>query len=329
MSYHPNLFTKFQAKILPQLGKNPYQGRIFWRLSPVFAYVMSHKETAYGIDPLYDRWLFVSPKFYINYIWNLSAISLFTKFFIISFGLTFGPIWTLFLHQMGNVKDVRWRATKVTELLKDSILNWSANTNPNKRILVDIIGAGSGCYAIEALLQLKQFNIDNVLFRFIDTDSGTYKLAKKYAVKKGLKIDEFEQFCPFYKADILSKEYPLEDSEKLHVILMVGLGDHLDKNPKNKKNDSLQKEDVAVTNKNIIDVYRRFYDALDSKGVFITSFISHNIEEKFLEKAIKWRHRHRNLETIKVILEKSGWNNSKQQSFKGPNKIQNVLLISK
>ena len=70
MTPRPNVVTRFLGWWLPRLAERPTRGRRLLRFSPVFTYSFMHPETAFGIEPLYARSLWVSPAYYVKEIWQ-------------------------------------------------------------------------------------------------------------------------------------------------------------------------------------------------------------------------------------------------------------------
>jgi len=325
----PNVITRFLTWWLPRLAERPARGRRVLRFSPVFTYSFMHPETAYGIEPVYGRWLWVSPAYYVKEVWK-APISLGEKLFTVAVGLTTGVFWTLLLHQAANNRDVRWRARQVARALETEILDLAkGSSDAGRPLIIDVLGAGSGCYMIDAILRARQAGVPNISCRFIDKDPGTYQLARQYAHKRGLDDREFERLCPSLEQDVLSAAAG-DHTNSRHIVLLIGLGDHIDKDPRaRERNESLEADDIRDTNRNLISLYRQIHDSLVPNGRFITSFISHNGEERFLTKVAKWRHRHRSWEMVQGILKLSGWEGSAPRLFTGPFGIQHVVVVQR
>jgi len=288
-----------------------------------------HPETAFGIEPLYARSLWVSPAYYVKEIWQ-APISLGEKLFTLAVGLTTGLFWTLLWHQAANIHDVRWRAKQVARALETEILDLAkVSSDASRPLVIDVLGAGSGCYMINAILVAKKAGIPNISCRFIDKDPGTYQLARQYAHKRGWDDMEFKRMCPSLERDVLSAAAG-DPATSRHIVLLIGLGDHIDKDPRGReRNESLDIDDIRDTNRNLISLYRQIHDSLVPNGRFITSFISHNVEERFLSKVAKWRHRHRSWAMLQGIFKLSGWEGSAPRLFTGPYGIQHVVVVQK
>jgi len=329
MTQRPNVVTRFLAWWLPRLAEQPARGRRLLRFSPVFTYSFMHPETAYGIEPLYGRWLWVSPAYYVSEVWR-APISRGEKLFTLAVGFTTGVFWTLLWHQSANIQDVRWRARQAARALETEILDLVKDgSDPSRPLLIDVLGAGSGCYVIDAVLTARKAGISNISCRFIDKDPGTYELARRFAHKRGVDDAEFERMCPSLEQDVLGAAAG-DAVRSRHIVLLIGLGDHIDKDPRaRERNDSLDIDDIRDTNRNLISLYRQIYDSLFPNGRFITSYVSHNVEERFLAKVAKWRHRHRTWEMLRGIFTLSGWDGNSARLFTGPYGIQHVVVARK
>lgn len=325
-----NIFTRIHAWCLPKFADNIPLGRLFLRFSPVFTHVISRPETAYGIEPLYNYWLWTKLRPYVKTAWA-APVSRMERVFSIAVGLTTGPLWNYFWHQMAIIIDVRWRAKKTSSVLHAVLLEISKRRSPDETIHVDVIGAGSGCYTIDAYLSCAAAGATNLCFHLLDNDPGTYDLARAHAAKRGIDSDRFASVFPFEQVDIYQDLLGSEPStRRCDVALLIGLSDHIDKNPRARdRNDSCVIEDVRDTNQNLIEVYRRLHSVLPSDGVFITSFVSHHVEERFLAKVVKWRHRHRTWEMLQMILRLAGWAESKRDHYVAPHGIEHVVVLSK
>ena len=330
MKTKPNILTRLHAWCLPKFAENVPLGRRYLRFSPVFLHVISHPETAYGIEPLYGYWMWAPVRRYLKTAWA-APVSRVERLFCIAVGLTTGPLWNYFWHQMAIIIDVRWRAKRTTAVLHDALLDLSRRRTPQQTLRVDVIGAGSGCYTIDAYLSAAAAGVTNMSFHFLDKDPGTYRLAREYATQRGIPNETFESVFPFAEVDILPALLgPSPSTRRCDIALLIGLGDHIDKDPRaRERHDSCSVADVRDTNRNLIGIYQQLHSGLPPDGVFITSFVSHNVEEKFLAKVVKWRHRHRTWEMLQVILDLSGWTGCRREHHPAPHAVEHVVVLRK
>lgn len=328
-----NPFTKLQSWGCSYIAKKPEAGRLLVDLSPVFAYVRSNPESAYGIVPVYQKWLMISPRWYVRAIMK-SNRPRWQKFSLLAFGFTLGPLWTLFIHQMANVRDVHWRGKAVADAIaKDLVLQ--ADSSEMGRLQIDVIGAGSGAYAIDAFMQFQNQRPERDLtFTLVDQDSCTYGLARHTAYTRGMNDREFSINFPMITADVLQDEfYSKHEAHTRNMVVMIGIGDHIDKVIRDRHmrqlKDSDRTEDVAATNRDLISLIQKIRRTLKPGGSLVFSFVSHNSEEDFLEKVVKWRHRYRSRKMIEEVMIMSGWDMSKVQFTDGPTGIQHLMVAKK
>ncbi len=328
-----NPFTKLQSWGCTHIAKRPETGRLLVDLSPVFAYVRSNPESAYGIVPVYQQWLMVSPRWYIRAIMK-SERSPWQKMFLLAFGFTLGPLWTLFIHQMANVRDVRWRGKAVADAITKDLVQ-QADTSEVGKLQIDVIGAGSGAYAIDAYLQFQNRRAERSLtFTLIDQDGCTYGLARHTAYTRGMNDSEFALNFPMHTADVLQDEfYSKHEACTRNMVVMIGIGDHIDKVIRDRTTrqlkDSDSAEDVATTNQDLISLMQKIRRTLKPGGSLVFSFVSHNNEEVFLEKVVKWRHRYRSRKMIEELMKLAGWDMSKIEFTDGPTGIQHLMVAKK
>lgn len=328
-----NPFTKLQSWGCNHIAKRPETGRLLVDLSPVFAYVRSNPESAYGIVPVYQQWLTVSPRWYLRSILK-SDRSRLQKLFLLTFGFTLGPLWTLFIHQMANVRDVRWRGKAVADAIAEDLVK-QADSSETGKLQIDVIGAGSGAYAIDAFMQFQHRKPErNLTFTLIDQDGCTYGLARHTAYTRGLNDGEFAMNFPMVTADVLQDEfYSKHEAHTRNMVVMIGIGDHIDKVIRNRSvrqlKDSDNAEDVAATNQDLITLMQKIRRTLKPGGSLVFSFVSHNNEEAFLEKVVKWRHRYRSQKMIEELMKLAGWEMSKTRFIHGPTGIQHLMIAKK
>lgn len=328
-----NPFTMLQSWGCAHIAKRPETGRLLVDLSPVFAYVRSNPESAYGILPVYQKWLTVSPRWYIRAVMS-SDRSGWKKFLMLLFGFTLGPVWTLFIHQMANVRDVHWRGRAVADAITADLFDQVDNTESGK-LQIDVIGAGSGAYAIDAYLQFQNKKPKHSLtFSLVDRDGCTYGLARHTAYTRGMNDSEFSMNFPMVTADVLQDEfYPKQEANTRNMVVMIGIGDHIDKVLRDRHVRSLKEScdshDVAATNPDLIQLMQKIRRTLKPNGSLVFSFVSHNNEEAFLEKVVKWRHRYRSQKMIEEIMRLAGWNPAKIEFTDGPTGIQHLMVAKK
>lgn len=328
-----NPFTKLQSWGCSYIAKRPETGRLLVDLSPVFAYVRSNPESAYGIIPVYQKWLMVSPRWYVRAIMK-SDRPRWQKFALLSFGFTLGPLWTLFIHQMANVRDVHWRGKAVADAIAGNLLKQADSTEDGK-LQVDVIGAGSGAYAIDAYMHFQDRKPERSLtMTLIDRDSCTYGLARHTAYTFGMNDSEFAQNFPMLTADVLQEEfYSKHEANTRNMVVMIGIGDHIDKVIRNRElrelKDSDRAEDVAATNPDLITLMQKIRRTLKPGGSLVFTFVSHNEEEAFLEKVVRWRHRYRSRKMIEEVMAHAGWDMKKISFTDGPTGIQHLMVAKK
>ncbi|HEY8099207.1 MAG TPA: class I SAM-dependent methyltransferase [Burkholderiaceae bacterium] len=319
-----NPISSLQTKICVSLSKRPSLGRLYFDLSPVFAIVRSRPEEAISIVPLYKQSLYASPSKYIKIISELKN-GFWARAGTISFGLTFGPLLTWFIHQMANVSDVRWRARLVTSLLRQEL---GARAPLPKPVSIDVLGSGSGLYVIDALKRFQA--IPQLSISLIDHDPETYDLAQQYAKQIGINEQSFKSTFNQQCSNILSNDFYVDEEETKDFVLMIGVGDHIDKVIKNRVlrslMDSEHRFDVTATNPDLIQLLTKTRKALKSGGMLIYTFVNYNEEEPFMEKVVRWRHRYRSRKMIEAIFEASGWDNEHVEYVTGPSGVQNVVI---
>jgi hypothetical protein len=328
-----NPFTKLQTWGCTHIAKRPETGRLLVDLSPVFAYVRSNPESAYGIVPVYQQWLTVSPRWYLRAILR-SDRSRWQKLFLLTFGFTLGPLWTLFIHQMANVRDVRWRGKAVADAIAKDLLS-QAEMSESGKLQVDVIGAGSGAYAIDAFMQFQgKMPERNLTFTLVDQDSCTYGLARHTAYTRGMNDSEFAINFPMVTADVLQDEfYSKHEANTRNMVVMIGIGDHIDKVIKDRLTrqlkDSEEPEAVGATNPDLISLMQKIRRTLKPGGSLVFTFVSHNTEEAFLEKVVRWRHRYRSRKMIEEVMRLAGWDMNKVQFTDGPTGIQHLMVAKR
>lgn len=328
-----NPFTRLQTWGCSYIAKRPEAGRLLVDLSPVFAYVRSNPESAYGIVPVYQKWLMISPRWYVRAIMK-SDRSRLQKIALLAFGFTLGPLWTLFIHQMANVRDVHWRGKAVADAITKNLVT-QADATETGRLQIDVIGAGSGAYAIDAFMQFQKHRPERELtFTLVDQDSCTYGLARHTAYTRGMDDREFALNFPMITADVLHDEfYSKHEAHTRNMVVMIGIGDHVDKVIRDRHarllKDSDREEDIAATNHDLISLIQKIRRTLKPGGSLVFSFVSHNNEEAFLEKVVRWRHRYRSRKIIEGVMSLAGWDMSKVQFTDGPTGIQHVMVARK
>lgn len=320
VNHKPNIITRWQRRLLPRMAEHPAVARSLAMQSPVFAYVMAHPESPYGIEPLYRYQIWISPLQYARFIWGL-RLPAWQRLLTVSLGVSVGWLWTLFFHQMANIKDVRWRALQVATVLHEAIVR--AHDDPDTPTRVDIYGSGSARYAIDAWRRARQDGYGNVFVRFLDNDPDTFNLARRYALSHGIDDAGFVRHFEYVEHNVRSG-VPAT-GQRPDVVTLVGLGDHIDKGKrKDPDADSARGEDVARTNPGLIALHGMIRTNIARNGCFITSYVAHNPEAVFLARVAFWRHRYRSWPVFEQILHQAGWGGELAR-FSGPNAVQHVV----
>lgn len=329
-----NPFTKLHGHWCRMLAKNPGLGKIALDLSPVYAYVRNNPESAFGIIPMCKRWLFVSPRWYFKTMLQESR-PMWQKGLLLMFGLTLGPFWTLWIHQMANVRDVCWRTRHVADTLTAAVESYFYKNKLSSPLNIDILGAGSAVYAVDSFHTIKKsYNKAFLKYTLVHDDPASYNLAARYAIDSGIKGKDFSTHFPERRASIMGEEFYTEvEQGSKNIIALVGIGDHVDKIIRNRnhraRKDSEERKDVAVTNPGLIKLVGKIRHALTPGGIFIFSFASHNVEEEFLERVVHWRHRYRTQKMVAHVFELAGWNVADLSFFSGPTGVQHLVVAKK
>lgn len=330
-----NPFTKLHGHSCQLLAKNPGLGKIILDLSPVYAYVRNNPESAFGIIPMCKRWLFVSPRWYCKTILKEDR-PVWQKGLLLIFGLTLGPLWTLWIHQMANVRDVCWRTRFVADSLTSTVENCIKEGRPSAPLNIDILGAGSAVYAVDSFKTMihRRYDSESLKYTLVHDDPASYNLAARYATDSGVKGEVFSSHFPERRANIMGEEFYTEvEKESKHIIALIGIGDHVDKIIRNRnhraRKDSEERKDVAVTNPNLIKLVGKIRHALAPGGTFIFSFASHNREEEFLERVVHWRHRYRTQKMVRHVFELAGWDVKNLSFSTGPTGVQHLVVARK
>lgn len=329
-----NPFTKLHGHWCQMLAKNPGLGKIALDLSPVYAYVRNNPESAFGIIPMCKRWLFVSPGWYFKAMLQESR-PMWQKGLLLMFGLTLGPLWTLWIHQMANVRDVCWRTRHVADTLASAIESYFDKNKLSSPLNIDILGAGSAVYAVDSFHAIeKSYNKSFLKYTLVHDDPASYNLAARYAIDSGIKGKDFSTYFPERRASMMADDFYTEvEKDSKHIVALVGIGDHVDKVIRNRhhraRKDSEERKDVAVTNPALIKLVGKIRHALAPGGIFIFSFASHNIEEEFLEKVVHWRHRYRTQKMVEHVFELAGWSKENLSFSTGPTGVQHLVVARK
>lgn len=317
-----NPVTAVHSRFSQFLAIHPSIGRLVADLSPVFAYVRSNPEAAESIVPMYKRWIFVSP---FRHFALLQARPLWQRMLLVAFGMTLGPLWTLFLHQMANIRDVRWRAHMVSAILKAEAAEHQARS---QTITVDVLGSGSGLYVIDAYRRLP--SNCRTQFGLIDHLPETYDLARQYAKTTGLDEATFNSTFHQHCADITALEFYADLAGTRDMVLMIGVGDHIDKVIKNRVLRALKSsehpQDVAATNPDMIRLMSKIKSTLKPGGAFVYSFVQANMEDAYLEKVIRWRHRYRTRTMVEQMFAAAGWDSNQIEYVAGPTGVQHIAI---
>jgi len=320
-----NVITRFHGFFAPWQARHRRIGRYITYLIPVLTDVMLHAETPWGIEPLYKYKIFLSPSIYAKHL-KSSGLPGWAKPVTFVLGMVFGPLLALLFHQMGNVRDVRWRVASVRRLLIKAITSFA--DRGERLINVGIYGSGSARYALNAWKIASDRGL-NVRIYLIDKDRATFSLAARVARELGIQDEAFKQHFIFVKEDVLSiPDAYFKTHGDLDVVTFIGIGDHFDKRYSRRGNaDSVLEADVRKTNPALINAFEKILSQLNRGGIFITSFVNHNVEESYMTKVIDWKHRYRTEPMLAKIFEAAGWGDREVRLYAGPCRIQNTLWV--
>lgn len=198
---------------------------------------------------------------------------------------------------MMNAQAVRNRLKLVKQEIRRAILRFSNH----EEVRIISLAAGSAQGIIEVMAELKKEGV-RVRALLLDIDQTALDYAKELAQSHGVDGQIETVRNGVAQVSRVSKDF------KPQIIEMLGLLDYI---PRDKA----------------IRLVRKIRDSLETKGIFLTCNIRHNLERHFLKWVINWPMIYRTPAELAEIVSEAGFNDCRL--VYEPLKIHGLVIVQK
>lgn len=210
----------------------------------------------------------------------------------------FKKIW----FNTNNAKAVRNRLKAV----KKEVSNISQDLINNKKdLFIFSIASGSARAVIESIANIYVPEDRKITISFLDKNP----YAVEYSKEKVAQIHFDNNFKFNWHVDT-ANNFNKYCKNKPNIIEMVGLLDYFD-------------------DEKALKIFKNIYENLDNEGFFITANIDDNKERPFVTNFIDWNMVYRNIDELKELALKAGFEEKNIKVFYEPLKIHTILVAKK